>query len=330
MNPMTSKKQYFNDISMMRVFAMLLVVLYHCFCPYTPIWDGTPYAVGFHVPLWQVIDSMLAQIHLPIFFLISGYLYGFKAIRGGYSNTRKFVRDKVIRVLLPYVIVGLFLCLLQDRDFVQMLNGVSHLWFLLVIFECYMLGKVVEPTLRWKAKNQSLLFVAIIIFAVFVPYHISGIRILGISLLLKYFPLYMMGMIGACIKFQEVIQYRRRVSLFFVFSTVALLLQQMFLRHPALSNMIGMAVVLSFFACMRTLLVGTLPVWKKSLDKCSMGIYIVHHILIQEMNMVSCFHEMAASHYYIYPIIQFIVIILASWGFVALCRKNKYSKYVLG
>ena len=83
---MTSKKYYFNDISMMRVFAMLLVVLYHCFCPYTPIWDGTPYAVGFHVPIWQVIDSMLAQIHLPIFFLISGYLYGFKAIRGRLSE----------------------------------------------------------------------------------------------------------------------------------------------------------------------------------------------------------------------------------------------------
>ena len=82
-------KVRFNDISMMRVFAMLLVVLYHCFCPYTTIWDGTPYAVGFHVPIWQVIDSMLAQIHLPIFFLISGYLYGFKAIRGGVLKHKK-------------------------------------------------------------------------------------------------------------------------------------------------------------------------------------------------------------------------------------------------
>lgn len=79
----TPTSQYFNDISVMRVFAMLLVVLYHCLCPYTSIWDGSPYGIGFHVMAWQVLDGMLMQIHLPIFFLISGYLYGFKRIRGG-------------------------------------------------------------------------------------------------------------------------------------------------------------------------------------------------------------------------------------------------------
>lgn len=185
---------------------------------------------------------------------------------GGYSDTGKFVRDKAMRVLFPYIIVGLFLCLLQDRDIKQMLNGVSHLWFLLVIFECYMLGKIIEPILRWRANRQSLLFVSIIIFAVLVPYNISGIRILGISFLLKYFPLYVMGMIGASIDFQKVIQYRRRVSLFIIFSIIVLMLQQMFLRHPGLSNMAGMAVVLTFFTYMRTLQIGTLPAWMKSLD----------------------------------------------------------------
>lgn len=53
---------------------------------------------------------------------------------------RLFVLGKTKRVLLPYLIVGVFLCLLQDRDMEQMLYGVSHLWFLVVIFECYMIG----------------------------------------------------------------------------------------------------------------------------------------------------------------------------------------------
>ena len=35
---------------------------------------------------------------------------------GGYSDNVKFVKDKTLRVLVPYAIVGLFLCLLQDRD----------------------------------------------------------------------------------------------------------------------------------------------------------------------------------------------------------------------
>ncbi len=66
----------FNDISILRVSAMLMVVFYHCLCPYS-IWDGTDFYIGFHVPIWDVVDGMLLQIHLPIFFLISGYLYGY-------------------------------------------------------------------------------------------------------------------------------------------------------------------------------------------------------------------------------------------------------------
>ena len=47
---------------------------------------------------WDVVDGMLAQIHLPIFFLISGYLYGYKRNLGGYSDNVKFVKDKTLRV----------------------------------------------------------------------------------------------------------------------------------------------------------------------------------------------------------------------------------------
>lgn len=119
-------KIHFNDISILRVSAMLLVVFYHCLCPYS-IWEGTDYFIGFHVQAWDVVDGMLAQIHLPIFFLISGFLFGYKRNMGGYSNNVEFINNKVMRVLLPYVIVGLFLCFLQDRDIGQMLDGISHL-----------------------------------------------------------------------------------------------------------------------------------------------------------------------------------------------------------
>lgn len=77
---------YFNDISILRVSAMLMVVFYHCLCPYS-IWDGSDFYIGFHVLIWDVVDGILAQIHLPIFFLISGYLYGYKRIRGGGTAT---------------------------------------------------------------------------------------------------------------------------------------------------------------------------------------------------------------------------------------------------
>lgn len=80
MQPQTT--QYLHDISILRVAAMLMVVFYHCLCPYS-IWKWKAYSIGFQVPLWETIDNMLLQLHLPIFFLISGYLYGCKRILGG-------------------------------------------------------------------------------------------------------------------------------------------------------------------------------------------------------------------------------------------------------
>ena len=175
MNTTTSNKQYFNDISVLRVMAMLMVVFYHCLCPYS-IWDGTNYFIGFHVTAWDMIDGMLLHVHLPIFFLISGFLFGVKRnVGGGYNDVSKFIQGKVVRVLVPYIIVGILLCILQQRDFTQMWDGISHLWFLLVIFECYMLGKLLEGIL-WMNAKKKMIWMAVSIIFFFCFYHVDSMQ----------------------------------------------------------------------------------------------------------------------------------------------------------
>lgn len=64
----TQYKVRFNDISILRVSAMLMVVFYHCLCPYS-IWDGTDFYIGFHVLIWDVVNGMLATDSLADFLL---------------------------------------------------------------------------------------------------------------------------------------------------------------------------------------------------------------------------------------------------------------------
>lgn len=52
---------YFNNISLLRVSAILMVVFYHCLCPYS-IWDGSDYFIGFHVQTWDVAAGSFANI----------------------------------------------------------------------------------------------------------------------------------------------------------------------------------------------------------------------------------------------------------------------------
>lgn len=311
---------YFNDISILRVSAMLMVVFYHCLCPYS-IWDGSDFYIGFHVPIWDVVDVMLLQIHLPIFFLISGYLYGYKRNLGGYSDNVKFVKDKTQRVLVPYAIVGLFLCLLQDRDISQMLNGISHLWFLMTIFECYVLGKLVDTVLWMQEGKVQIVMGGLVLFIVLIPYRIPVMQFLCLSNIIKYFPFYMLGMLASKMNFGKYMKYKAKTLVLIIILLLFFALQQVYIKKTSITMLLGVSIVSFIFIYARCLNIPKLPSWVTSLDKCSMGIYIVHHILIQEMNSIAFFHVYAGEHYYSYPILQFVAITIVCWSMVAVCKK---------
>ena len=327
--PTTQNKVRFNDISILRVSAMLMVVFYHCLCPYS-IWDGTDFYIGFHVPIWDVVDGMLLQIHLPIFFLISGYLYGYKRNLGGYSDNVKFVKDKTQRVLVPYAIVGLFLCLLQDRDISQMLNGISHLWFLMTIFECYVLGKLVDTVLKMQERKVQIVMVGLALFIILIPYRIPVIKFLCLSNIVKYFPFYMLGMLASKMNFGMYTKYKAKTLVLIIILLLSFALQQVYIKKTPITMLLGVSIVSFIFIYARCLNIPKLPSWVKSLDKCSMGIYIVYHILIQELITISVFRSLATEYCYIFPCVLFISVTIISWGIVWSAKKNKYPKYIIG
>lgn len=74
------KRLYY--ISYLRFFAMLLVVFGHCICPYS-IWHDPGYTAGFQVVFWEISIASISQVHVPLFFVIAGFLFGYKRIRGG-------------------------------------------------------------------------------------------------------------------------------------------------------------------------------------------------------------------------------------------------------
>lgn len=249
---------------------------------------------------------------------------------GGYSDNVKFVKDKTLRVLVPYAIVGLFLCLLQDRDISQMLNGISHLWFLMTIFECYVLGKLLDTVLKMQERKVQLVMGGLVLFIVLIPYRIPLMQFLCLSNIIKYFPFYMLGMLASKMNFGKYTKYKAKTLVLIIILLLFFALQQVYIKKTSITMLLGVSIVSFIFIYARCLNIPKLPSWVTSLDKCSMGIYIVHHIVIQEMNSIAFFHVYAGEHYYSYPILQFVAITIVCWSMVAVCKKNKYSKYILG
>lgn len=315
-------KTRFSDISLLRVVAMAMVVYYHCICPYY-IWGGIDNA-GVSVPLYTKLSLVLNMTHLPIFFLIAGYLFGYKRIRGGYADQRQFLVDKTQRVLVPYLTVGLLLIAIGQARPVGFISGCcSHLWFLMTIFECYAVGKLIDFVLweRPRTKMIALLVVGIgCVFGYFSPIVLGG-------RFLHYFFFYLGGMLLASADMERLQRWRSLFTVAAVASLAAMVLEAILCNHRLPAVLSGVALVFCAFLALRMSHISDVPKWVKSLDACSMGIYIVHHIVIQAVNRTDLLHPLLQTHYYVYPTVQFVLVLLFSWGFVWVLRRYRWARY---
>lgn len=318
-----------NDISYLRVFAMLLVVFGHCICPYS-IWHDPGYTAGFQVDIWEVSIASISQIHVPLFFLIAGFLFGYKRILGGYSNRSQFVKNKIDRILIPYIFVGIFMCLIQRRPLWEMCLGVSHLWFLMTIFECYVAGYLLEQVL-WYKESMKFVLVAIccIILVVTVHWNLPT-RFFTIERFVHYFPLYLIGMLFGSSSVKRYVRYKKRMIFLLLGAIVVLPIQHICLHKVMLDQFVGLLVILPLFFLCRSHYFANPSKWIISLDKHSMSIYILHQILQQEMNKVAEFHHLMISYVYMYPLCQFVLLVLICWLISHFAHRSPYAKYIIG
>ena len=126
-------------ISYLRIVSMIMVVYYHCICCYTTIWnvEGVNKIVAF-----DVLGRFLNNIHIPLFFAISGYLYGYYSKKGKYGDILSFIKNKATRLLLPFLPWSILTWLiLSDKSYsFFIIYGASYLWFLVTLFVLFIIG----------------------------------------------------------------------------------------------------------------------------------------------------------------------------------------------
>ena len=153
-----------DNITIFRVVAMTMVVLYHCIYYYaSPSWpfpEG-PYCVG-----WKILGTILGGIHMPVFVFISGYLYWKNKIDGRYKNIYKFYKGKVLRIGIPYLFIGLvLLCLYPQFYSVRMFfYAFCHLWFLMMLFVIFLICPLLWFMLEKIKNTHALIFIWVCLF----------------------------------------------------------------------------------------------------------------------------------------------------------------------
>lgn len=328
-----------NFISLLRVLAMFLIVIFHSLCFYTGTWWKYKTDV---IEVWKIISEPVVNSSLAIFIFIAGFLYGYLYFeKGKYKDSFAFIFGKVRRLLIPYLLWGI-LCVLLPFGFKwgALFTGVAHLWFLLVLFELFLIMNYIsKSSFSIKASCDmkriyifdSLLFVISFSFVYIWRSYCNHHYILGIESTLYYLPIMLAGYYME--KYGIYMFERLSFSVFILFLGVGYLLLESILNI----NLIFMSQIMRIFVAWGAIILSLkicarckLGTFVTKMDKLSMGIYVFNQIVIFGILSVTPINKCLSSLPMMGPFLIFVssfaISYLLSYWF---CR-IKYLSWMVG
>lgn len=140
-----NKKQLLNEVCLIRLFLIVLLVLYHSFAPYCDSWKPLSNQYGSDLYWW--IGKTAYSFMLEAFVFVSGYVYGYQiSLKGKQAiSFKSCVLKKINRLIIPSIIFSILYILCFDdfqsktpiEIFYTTLNGRAHMWFLPMLFWCF-------------------------------------------------------------------------------------------------------------------------------------------------------------------------------------------------
>lgn len=181
--------QYNRNVDLLKGIGIFLVVLGHSF--YFSFTDYTN-AIAF---------TALASIHMPLFFIISGYLAGVKNLSSKNLNwVPEYIRSKVQRLLLPLIFVPIVYALCMNANveaaILHYTNSIvpstmhSGYWFTLALFQVFLffiLFKVLLcivlklPQISSKGSSSILIEVFLILVVFYLVRYIISPQLLRVN-----------------------------------------------------------------------------------------------------------------------------------------------------
>lgn len=286
---MINKIKINQQIVNIRFLAILLVVLGHSIIIFDPNWEIFT-SNNSSVTLFY-LKQIINLIQMPLFFVISGFLF-FYTINNPKIQFKKFFQKKILRLLVPFLIFGIFYLLpmrllvgysgyqshgLPYNILVNILYGQDngHLWFLPTLFLSFMLAYPLFKFLKTNKKIDLLIIIsalALALFMTFLPTYLGR--------LCEYFVWFVLGyFLNKYHISKHLNSYKKYILLLItVILTIVILSQQFNFLYLTriLSIVCGIGMVLTIFKFMpqnNNKLV-------TDISNASFGIYLLHSPMI--------------------------------------------------
>lgn len=326
----TNKSSKLIDIAILRCIAVISLVIWHSYCSYI-VWDiaETPAKTYYSF----IFMNFIPDANMPLFTFISGYLFCYLFAQGRYSKFKKFLINKVHRLLIPFLVLGTVINLTErGKSITDILYGApNHLWYCLMLFYCFIFCWLIESKLGRKYNVIAMLISFGLIF-------IKGIGALGVFLPLGiFYPCYYYAYfyIGFLL-----FEYKNQlISLmnkyWFVVLSIFIILCFYNLNYHLIAISALSYILLLIWLMNKKEVINfyTNKIWFQNsinlIGKLSFGIYVFHQWIIWNVTRTPEFHPMINEHYILFPAILSVAVFLISMLLTWLSIKTKVGKYLL-
>lgn len=332
------------EISLIRVILIISILIGHSFAPFSGReWGG----VNYEMDTYSWINPFFVSLQLPCFVFISGYL---SALSKNKKSLYNIIKTKFKRLFIPSVFFSLiYYYAFYDHSapaidiIMRILQGCGHLWFLPMLFWCFVLIAIID---KIKVKELYLIIILAILslLPLSIPFGIGNafqyliyfyfgryvIRHNNVFSNLKSKQIYFLWLIylffTICIKIlagDYIISYKDTYGLYSKMLVVG------FLNFQTL--VIGLSGSLALYSTITKYTRAKLIKYNNHIENfasVSYGVYIYHQfILIYLYHNVDTFNFIPI---YIIPILFFFISLIISTYMTKISLKTKIGTFLIG
>lgn len=335
-----NNNNYRYDISILRLFSLITVVLFHTY--------GMTYANHFSLVIsnkyrevYEYINQgYLINIGMPMFITISGYLFCGQLINNRYTTFKHLFLHKLFRLIIPYYCFSiLFILITKSHSWQQLYQcSYSHLWFLPMLFWCFVIVYLLKPIILNKRFSIHILILSLCfgmslagkILPAFLGLHNTTMWlywfILG-TILRKY-----------DIEISKIFKHKKRIwlyilTIYIICSVVAYSEYGVFTWYGQIgssASVVGLMWLTRLYFTKDNIFTNIII----KLSSLSFGVYILHYFLAPLIISRTSQHLFPISYYaenyiILFPLIFSIVTLILSFGLTKILRSTRIGIFLL-
>lgn len=342
------------EINIIRPIVITALVLLHSFAIFYGAWpmpDGVD-----AIKLYSLLPCFIRGFLMETIAFVAGYVFSYQVNDLGRVYTlRGMVKKKFIRLLVPCWILGFVYALCFSRDepvigtTVAILNGIGHLWYLTMLFWCFVVLFFIHKYIGRNTKRIFICFFPLLMLSC-VP--IPVVMLLGFDKMPHFLFYVYLGYVSYIYR-SKVYDYLRdkRLMLFLIYTAFVVL---SFYVLPEILKDDGMAmlshmlvyVMLKISLCLTAMsgcmllyvvVVGFLkrkengyviPEFVNRANNICYGIYVFHQFILMWIYYDTNIPLLISS--YILPILSFVVTLSLSVLFTIVFTKFRFGRFLVG